>query len=237
MQKGEPQSLPRDVKSLIRLAKEQGWEYSRTSGGHHRLISPEGFVVTQSGTPSDANALWNFRADLKRGGLLPYIPRTPKVSEEKKDVAIHYIPPAPAVKPKRTKNAIPGLRGGRLRDALIEIMVKGDRPQGFSAEDLVDEVSAKMGVGKIPKETIASTLGYWMKETGVFTRVGYGHYRATASVKTSTSLTPMAAKEEDDEKVLIEFLVMLDKVGNIVKRHLETKKALETLMQKLGTTK
>lgn len=62
--------VPKDMRSLARRARQQGWEITRTNGGHLRWRSPNGVVVIMGSTPnggkhSDKNAYAAF----KREGL------------------------------------------------------------------------------------------------------------------------------------------------------------------------
>ena len=59
----------KDIRSLIRVAKAQGWAVDTTKGNHVRFTSPAGEVVVTSGTPSDHRVVENVKARLKRRGL------------------------------------------------------------------------------------------------------------------------------------------------------------------------
>lgn len=67
-----PPTLPamgNDLKNLLDLARTQGWEVSRTGGGHWRCVPPDPaaqIVVV----PSTTARLDNTRADLRRSGLI-----------------------------------------------------------------------------------------------------------------------------------------------------------------------
>lgn len=58
-----------DMRTLVSLAKEQGWTVSRTKRGHFRFVSPSGETLVTGGTPSDWRQMKNFVSDLKRRGL------------------------------------------------------------------------------------------------------------------------------------------------------------------------
>lgn len=242
-------TLPKDVEGLIELARQQDWSVSRTTAGHWRLINKRGRMVIHSGTPSDTNALWNFRAELKHHGLKPGKVRTIKAAppapklvidksvketivEEKVNVPQLPGEAATVAKAKKTRKITPGLRGGKLRDALIEVLRKNDTESGVSLDVMQSQVQAIL---KIEKPIKVSPTLTWYKDK--FTRVSTGRYRLTELMgATSPPKAEAVPTEDDDEKVLIEFLVALDKVGNIVKRHIELQKVLKQL-QKLGTTK
>lgn len=60
-----------DVQKVIRNAITQGFKYSKTSGGHHQLLAPNGHdIIHHSGTPSDHRGFYNFIAQLKRAGYM-----------------------------------------------------------------------------------------------------------------------------------------------------------------------
>lgn len=181
--KGATQTLPRNTKDLISLAKDQGWEHSRQSNGHHKLVSPDGKVVGMSGTPSDYRAVKNFRMQLKRAGLriLAKIPKEKKV-EEKVSVAMGAVAPE-----KRKKVQNPNLRGGILRNAILEGARKRDNPSGVSGRDIMDIVQFAIGYKPDPR-IVSSALTYYGSATGgnLLTRVGYGRYRLTELHKQGT---------------------------------------------------
>lgn len=248
-------SLPKDQDALIELARQQDWNVSKTANSHWRLVSPRGHIVIASGTTSDANSVLDLRARLKRYGLKPGkvrpvkpAPPEPKLvvdksmkQEEKiveqEKVNVPSLPGEATVvaTAKKTRNTTPGLRGGKLRDMLAEILRQHDFPAGMTVQQLEPMVQKQMGLEKMPR--IQSTLMYYKD---IFSRVGYGRYRlkeliGAPPVEKSAPTAP-APDEEDDEKVLIEFLVSLDKVAAVVKRHIELQKMLKQL-QKLGTNK
>ena len=62
----------REVEGLAEIAREQGWRIERTRGGHWRFVPPDPTreIVVMSGTASDWRAVRNFRAALRRSGLV-----------------------------------------------------------------------------------------------------------------------------------------------------------------------
>lgn len=68
-------TLPRYLKLLAKILKEQGWTYDFTSKGHPRFNPPKGwkdpsaFPVTTGKTPSDRRAGKNLVAQLRRMGV------------------------------------------------------------------------------------------------------------------------------------------------------------------------
>jgi predicted RNA binding protein YcfA (HicA-like mRNA interferase family) len=61
----------KELKPIVRLAIDQGWQVSITGGNHLVFRSPAGASVYTAGTPSKARGryLLNVRADLRRAGL------------------------------------------------------------------------------------------------------------------------------------------------------------------------
>lgn len=63
-------SLKKDIKQLMRIAQEQGWEVSNTNGGHLRWRPPNNApLVFTASTPSDRRAIHRILRDLQRSGL------------------------------------------------------------------------------------------------------------------------------------------------------------------------
>lgn len=59
-------------KKLIKFARSNGWEVTRTRNGHFRWLSPNKEIpqIISSSTPSCSRAHKNLVADLRRGGLV-----------------------------------------------------------------------------------------------------------------------------------------------------------------------
>jgi len=64
-------STPKDLRTLVKLAESQGWEFGRTNSGHVKFCSPYSAEppVFYSGTPGDRRAHSNLLAKLRRAGL------------------------------------------------------------------------------------------------------------------------------------------------------------------------
>lgn len=60
----------KDVRAIAALAPAQGWAVDATASNHPRFTSPDGAVVTTSGTTASASGFLNFKAELKRNGFL-----------------------------------------------------------------------------------------------------------------------------------------------------------------------
>jgi len=63
-------SVLKEMKSLLELAKDQGWEVERNKNNHIKFLSPNGGIVFVSSTPSDHRALENIKRDLRVNGLV-----------------------------------------------------------------------------------------------------------------------------------------------------------------------
>ena len=57
-----------DIKTLVKLAKEQGWEIELTKGNHYRFRNGKDVLVTSS-TPSDHRTALNAASRLRKLGL------------------------------------------------------------------------------------------------------------------------------------------------------------------------
>lgn len=61
----------KDLKPLMKRAKQQGWEVTTTRNGRIKWTSPAGGLpYFSSCTPSDRRAIHNITADLAKRGLL-----------------------------------------------------------------------------------------------------------------------------------------------------------------------
>lgn len=63
-------SSNKDFRQLIQEAERQGWEVTKTNGGHLRWASPSGRVVFSAFSPSDGRALKNTMRELRIGGFI-----------------------------------------------------------------------------------------------------------------------------------------------------------------------
>lgn len=70
-------SSRKDLSKLHRVLRQAGWETQRMGNEHHKLIAPNGQVVTHSSTPSDYRAGRKILADLKRTGAAPFCAEIP----------------------------------------------------------------------------------------------------------------------------------------------------------------
>lgn len=62
--------MPKEVRSMLRQAKEQGFTWRFTANSHVQVRNSEGLVIASSGgTPSCSRSIMNFRAQMRRGGV------------------------------------------------------------------------------------------------------------------------------------------------------------------------
>jgi len=66
----KPTSSNKDFRALIDEATKQGWEVTKTNGGHLRWLSPTGKVVFSSFSPSDRRAIKNTMSQLRLNGYI-----------------------------------------------------------------------------------------------------------------------------------------------------------------------
>lgn len=63
--------IPKEYKKMLKVAEKQGFSWGMTKGCHVQVRDPEGRVVAGTGgTPGDKRAMLNFRAELRRGGVV-----------------------------------------------------------------------------------------------------------------------------------------------------------------------
>lgn len=227
--KYELQKLPKDYRSLFRLAEAQGWEHTRTGKDHHRFVSPEGTIVVTSGTPSDKRSLENFRADMRRAGLRPYMPlkEDNKLSEPKlvvSKVEGDSTTPVPPVSSKPKRQLTPK---GVLRDIVLNTLRDNDKPEGLTAKELLELIGDKMP-SRDPNG-INATLSYYYKQ-GVIDKPGYSRYRVKQPV-----VAPVV--EDDDAKVLDEVIAALAKAEGVIRRMQERERRLKELKEALAAIK
>ena len=62
----------KDLQQLVKQAKKQGWEVSRTKGDHLKWVSPMGSFFFSASTPSDIRGLKNLKRDLRVNGFIQF---------------------------------------------------------------------------------------------------------------------------------------------------------------------
>jgi hypothetical protein len=240
-------TLPKDQSALIELAKEQGWHVSKTASGHPRLLSPRGTIVVGSGTPSDTNAVWDFRSRLKRAGLKPPKGKI-KVKQEK--AKVESTPPTPPSDPtpeptveKKKRKQMTGR--GELHGIILEGLMKHDSAEGVRIEVIRDYVVFKTN-REYTYAAINTGLAHYVTNNQGVVRVKTGRYRATEAYR-ATGQTPPAPKvyaptvpplpanapaaptaDEDQEleNALNAIVTALGTIETIVRRTKETRKKI-----------
>lgn len=235
-------SLPKDQDDLIELARQQDWNISKTASGHPRLVSPRGMIVIASGTPSDSNAVWDFRSRMKRAGLKPgVIKRVKAPLPEPKLVREKIVATEPEViavtteTPKKEK--LNQAARGKLLGVLIDIYEKHDTPHGYSVTE-----AGKLVKERVPEsgpQAAPAALNYYAKK-GLFTSISFGRYRLTKLMNATQPLPAVATPEpaparveEGDAAILEHALTMLAKLEQVIKKH----QAIAEALGKLGATK
>lgn len=61
--------MNKDVKQLLQKAAEQGFEWSRSKGGHVRVKCPDGTLIFDTMTHLDPRGFRNFRQRMRRAGF------------------------------------------------------------------------------------------------------------------------------------------------------------------------
>jgi hypothetical protein len=122
------------------------------------------------------------------------------------------------------------LPSGAVQKAVREVLYENDKEGGLATGEITELVAKRIGEAT-QKQSVYSVLSL-LVERGELTRPSHGYYRLPS--RTTPAVKSESKPEDDEEQVLIEFLVMLDKVGAIVKRHIEFRKEFASLAQKLG---
>lgn len=60
--------MSREIDSLVKELRKQGWTCTKTKRSHWRLASPTGGLTFCPSTPSDHRSIANTRADVRRLG-------------------------------------------------------------------------------------------------------------------------------------------------------------------------
>jgi hypothetical protein len=78
--------LPTDVRIVLAQAKANGFDVRRTGGGHIQVCDAEGTPLATTGsTPSDHRAVRNFRAQLRRAGVLEAPAKSAKSGQQERE--------------------------------------------------------------------------------------------------------------------------------------------------------
>jgi hypothetical protein len=60
----------KQIDTLIKSAREQGWTVERGKNNHYKWVSPLGGFFFSSSTPSDYRAIKNLERDLRSRGFV-----------------------------------------------------------------------------------------------------------------------------------------------------------------------
>ncbi len=58
-----------ELRKLLKLAKQQGWEVGKTKKNHTVFTGPDGQRVVSPSTPSDHRSMKNTVGELRRHGM------------------------------------------------------------------------------------------------------------------------------------------------------------------------
>ena len=61
---------PKELSLLAKQAISQGWNVSKTNGGHLKWVAPTGNFFYSALTPSDPRSIKNIQRDLRVNGFL-----------------------------------------------------------------------------------------------------------------------------------------------------------------------
>lgn len=206
--------LPRDLESLLRVIKLNGWRIDYSRRGHIRIYDSKGHhAATTSGTPSDYRAVKNFRADLKRAGLKPMVdPFTKAIS---KPDTTEYFSMTNLANNTETHVAMPKKQRRKARPAkALVLRVLRDANAPMSVEEVTAKVQEKDPL--IGIRTVCNTLSYCARN-GMVKRVGRAEYRSTENV---------GELNDDDMAVLNGFLDSLARVEQVIRKHINMANAL-----------
>ncbi len=116
-----------EIHRLMKLAQDQGWRVEKQAGGHWGFFPKDKRrkPVFTGGTPSDHRAMKNFRAQLRRAGLVDESPQAKGKAPPAEAVAEtppHETPPL-EIEPKDE----PGPKVGACEEAVYLTIVVPER--------------------------------------------------------------------------------------------------------------
>lgn len=225
-----PTELPVDTDDLLELAEEQGWKIDRTGKNHYKLTSPEGQIVGHSGTPSDHRAILNFRAELKRKGLLPYVapPMEPALPVEQE---VESTPPETIVAEteimvtKRQK-----ADHGSMMTLITKILREHDKVEGLTTQEVYEY--ARVVVPKIQKKKVGQSLAYYAT-TKLVNKPSRLNWRLAEFGGSKT----VGVVEDDDMGALEGALEALATLEKVIRKTIAQRKKMQELrdiMAKMG---
>lgn len=242
--------LPRDQKDLLALCRAQGWYVQKTANGHWRVESPspQRHVVIASGTPSDSNAVKDFRSRLKRAGLTTSLVEREKAVEKEPKLVVDKNPPnAAPVAAVATPIAAPPPHKklqGQLRDAILDSMRRVNRGGGMSPDDILTHVKAKVPETTIDRinSSMAGMVGTgWLKREspGRYTIVPNGPIRMASRKPHKNARSAVDLNMDGDLAVLERAIGCLGELELLIKKHQQIVKSmagLKALVNQMGGT-
>jgi len=143
------------IDAVISAATAQGWRHSRTTSGHHQFYSPnKQDIIVTSGTPSDARAMDNFLAAMKRAGYVDCaaVPAKHSIADKLRAALAAPLPESPA-KRLTLPQIVIGFLERHARAASIEdiaIVAKYHRPT-LQRTTLLHELARLADEGRIQR--------------------------------------------------------------------------------------
>lgn len=182
-------SPDKDIRGLIRIAQEQGWEIRKLANNHLRWVPPKGPFVHSSSNVNTAFALTKIKHDLIKAGLVIgpiYMEKEENtvaeaVAEAEEVVGVHsppplveetpqeQVPPPEEVMPMPRKQ----LGRGQLQAAVLEAL-RRKYPMEMGLDDVYDRV--KVAGLSTTRESIMQSL-YKLATDGKIEKVTKGIYK------------------------------------------------------------
>lgn len=224
-----PTELPVKTDDLLDLAECQGWKVERTSKNHYKLTSPDGHIVGHSGTPSDHRAVLNFRAELKRKGLLPYVAppekSTPVVVEQKVESTPPEVMETTVAETKQKAKASPGA----MQALITKILREHDKPVGLTVQEVWE--FARVAMPKVEQKLVGGALNYARTKNTVG-KIGYRNWRLSEFIDNKHK-----NEDADDVAALEKALEALATIEKVVRKTIAQRKKLQEMrdiMAKMG---
>lgn len=226
-----PTELPVKIDDLLDLAEDQQWKIERTGKNHYKLTSPTGLIVGHSSTPSDHRAVMNFRAELKRKGLLPYSPPPIKPTVAAEPQQVEYFKSTPIEDIKVTEEskerAVSKERAGSgtMQALITKVLREHDKPPGLSTQEVYE--FARVLAPKIDKKKVGQSLAYYAKtklaskpSKRTWRLAEFGGMSVTAKSK---------AEDADDMEALEKALEALATLEKVIRKTIVQRKKLQEL--------
>lgn len=235
--------LPRDLETLVRLVRLNGWEVDYSSGGRLRVHDRHGQFAGSVSNHAHERDVMNFRAKLKRAGLRP--DPLPRQKPPVQQTSIEYFSPpspqepqmsaVPNITPEPEKKRRYTVKRGTLRRRVMQLFhndsVVLDLDQVY---ELVKDDFPNVPRGVIAQATTSYSLR-WREGAAHLERVGRGHYRLARS----SSVAPEVSKEQPDDDAALEvaltkLLEASSEIERIVRKQKAWTRKRERLLAILG---